>query len=402
VSRSISRGLLAGLTVFFGYACAPEGSEEDDEPELVESSQELTVSQNPSLQLAAYGHGKAVDGKGAELVLTLELVKKWHAAMRADVASATGNKFTSETAALIKEADALLGKQEYSDGQKEVLLGALIWRMLREAPAELAKELVWRNDVLISFTARNLYLPPPYADLLRRLGYTDLQFRLPQLQSSYMQACKDAGVPVPPDWKESGTAWVKQGKLTFKMLFPEKEAYVYTWRDPSIAGGCVALPRGDGSAGDFAGIICQSASNGRACFWDNNLKSDPMQNPIGWKRTLKLALLNDGSTLGSPCTNCHTGKNVFLMTPDDLTWAKLMRAPGLDGGTGSFTTRVNASSDNSHGFPRYVPLTTTPPRVGWENTYRAPACSAGCHEAPSVREVPGTMPPACGAACSTF
>lgn len=405
MSRVMSHALLTGLSVFFGYACAPEVSQEDGEVELAVSSDELAVSQNPALRLAAYGHGKAVDEKGAELPLTLELVKEWHAAMRAEIVSATGNKFTSETAALIKEADGLLGgKQQYSDAQKEVLLGAVIWRMLREAPAQLVKELRWRNDVLISVTARDLYLPPPYADLLYRTGYTNIKLRLPQVQSSYMKACAEAGVPIPPDWRASGTDWVKQGALSLNMLQPGQEAIVYTWRDPRIAGGCVALPRGDGAVGTFAGIICQSASTGRACFWDNNLKTDPYQIPIGWRRSLRLAELNDGSTLNAPCTECHTGKNVFLLSPDDETWGKLMRAPGLDGGTSSFTTRVTASSDNSHGYPRYVPMTTTPPRAEWVNTFRAPVCSGACHEAPSpcVHEIPDTMPPACGMTCSTY
>jgi len=86
--------------------------------------------------------------------------------------------------------------------------------------------------------------------------------------SSYVQSCRDAGVPVPPDFQTTGTAWRQQGSLTINMLDPGDTADVFTWSDPHKRGACVALPRydDDGNAG-LNGIICQPVSTGQSSRW---------------------------------------------------------------------------------------------------------------------------------------
>lgn len=200
----------------------------------------------------------------------------------------------------------------------------------------------------------------------------------------YMAECRAQGVPIPPDWAETGTAWVNQGNLNTagggtNLLQGATDAHVWTYTDPHVRGACIALPRGSGAPGSLAGIICQSATTGRACFWDNQLKSDPTH-ILGWSgKTLVISELVDGTdfaaggNVGGPCASCHRGDNVFLISPDDPAWAKVLRGP-LTGGPsgGRFTTQVDSG--------RYTPL---PVAAGWTNPVTGGAnCGAGCHELP--------------------
>lgn len=216
----------------------------------------------------------------------------------------------------------------------------------------------------------------------------------------YMASCRAQGVPVPPDWAETGTAWVNQGNLNTNgggsnLLQGAVDAHVWTYTDPAVRGACVALPRGSGAPGSLAGIICQSATTGRACFWDNQLKSDPT-NILGWSgKKLVISELVDGVTfaaggnVGGRCTGCHSGNNVFLISPDDPTWAKVLRGP-LDGGPsgGRFTTQVDSG--------RYTPL---PVATNWTNAVTSGAnCGGACHELPpgsirSMRDTVNAIPP---------
>jgi hypothetical protein len=207
-------------------------------------------------------------------------------------------------------------------------------------------------------------------------------------------------VPIPPDWAESGTPWVLQGTLTQNLLQPGEYAAVWTYSDPSTRGACIALPRGNGSVGTLNGFICQSATTGHACFWDNKRRGSA--DAVGW-RDLRLVIseLQDGSNLAKEenCTACHRGNNVFLISPDDPTWSKVLRGPLSGPSTGTFTTQVETSSDNQGGHPRYIPITTLPPRSSWENPFAPGGCAGACHELHLGNfSVPQPMPPTCNTA----
>lgn len=227
----------------------------------------------------------------------------------------------------------------------------------------------------------------------------------------YMAQCRAHGVPIPPDWAETGTAWVLQGNLNTdeggtNLLQGNVDAFVWTYTDPNIRGACIALPRGTGGPGTLAGIICQSASTGHACFWDNQLRSNP-GTILGWTgQRLVISQLVDGeyfatgANVGGKCVSCHSGNNVFIVSPDDPTWKKVIKDANLSIGS-TFTTNVDT--------PRYIPLPVHP---NWTN----PAPTAGgacgaCHEAPNATVIGymGTvngiaplnrmpMPPTCVAA----
>ena len=215
--------------------------------------------------------------------------------------------------------------------------------------------------------------------------------------TDYMAFCRSRRVPIPPNWAELGTAWILHGNLASgtNLLRPGEDAFVWTYSDPVRRGACFALPRG--GAGQ-AEIICQSATTGRACFWDNKLRADGTNAPIfDWRggTVLRISELQDGSNLGENCTACHRGDNVFLMSPDDPTWANVLRGPTLGR---TFTTSVESSSDMRDGFPRYVPVTYPARRPNWDNTYSTRGCGLKCHENPTFAEpfaFPTPMAPTC-------
>ena len=219
----------------------------------------------------------------------------------------------------------------------------------------------------------------------------------------YMANCRRHNVPVPPDWEESGTAWQVQGNLGngTNLLNPGEDAFVWTYGGP-VRGGCIVLPRQSG----LAGIICQSAMTGYACFWDNKLRIDgPDASDIGWKnKRLIISELQDGDNLKENCTSCHRGNNVFLISPDDPTWTTLLRSPLVTTPGSTFTSRVEKSLEMKDGHPRYIPFSS---KATWKNEFRAGggAC-AQCHEFPELgfgpKPPPETsngqfppMPPSC-------
>jgi hypothetical protein len=210
--------------------------------------------------------------------------------------------------------------------------------------------------------------------------------------TDYMAFCRKARVPIPPDFALSGTAWVPQGQLQTNLLGPGSDAHVWTYSDPVRRGACIALPRGGGGQrAGLSGIICQSAATGRACFWDSRDRddNDPLREmPIlDWTvQRLRISQLKDASNLteqgSGRCPDCHRGNNVFLIAPDDPTWAKVLRGPLITSPGSTFTTRVERSDDMRNGHPRYVPVTYPASRPDWENAVSNAGCAAACHENP--------------------
>jgi hypothetical protein len=233
-------------------------------------------------------------------------------------------------------------------------------------------------------------------------------------ETLYMAECRARGVPIPPDWHANTTAWVLHGNLRNgqNLLATGTDAYVWTFADPAVRGACIVLPRGSGgSRGGLAGVICQSATTGHACFWDSRKRND--SNPqsqmpaINWlNEGLTISELKDGTNLNDPdsgtCTDCHRGNNVFLISPDDPAWKKVIKTAALGS---TFTTRVDASTDNQGGAPRYIPITGLggQQRAGWANTFQAGGCGKTCHEMPANGgsmgmgpfNTPQPMPPQC-------
>jgi hypothetical protein len=346
--------------------------------------------------IAFYGHGKLFDRDMNEIKPDPVVLGRMQEAMIAQIQRTSPNLTGKNAPPARLEAERLLQSTELTPGEALVVRSAVIRDYLRGAPEEVQVRYAWRSGAAVSAylndqRLRLVELSPAIRDLLERLRYYDPN---QGEDTSYMEYCRSRDVPVPPDWAETGTAWVRQGTLTQNLLAPGAFAAVWTYTDPARRGACIALPRGDGGPGSPSGIICQSATTGAACFWDNIRRGTEPEQFIGWRgQRLVISQLKDGSNLNAPCTDCHRGDNVYNIAPDDPTWAKLLRGPMSGPRPGTFTTRVESSTDNTGGRPRYVPLTTMPARPGWQNTYTTPSCG-GCHERPAPINVP-PMPPAC-------
>ena len=344
--------------------------------------------------IAYYGHGVLLDKDWKEIQLDEKMIAKIQDDMLKEVMA---NSQPTQKKDAIEEAQKLLNSKTLNFDEAVYIRSGLISAYLETAPIEILRRYGWRNSALLtSWWRRMPELRAEIIDLIRRLLHASTS-------TAYMDSCRAAGVPIPPDWSETSTQWQRQGMLRDKIILAGMDATVWTYSDPANRGACIALPRGSGAPGSAAGIICQSASTGKACFWDNILRDDvdmmPGEQVLGWSGlTLVIANLKDGSNLNSPCTDCHHGNNVYLISPDDPTWGKVLRGP-LDGPrTGTFTTRVESSSDNAGGHPRYIPVSGQP---GWLNTFSAATsfCTT-CHEQPLVSAV-SAMPPVCAGGSTT-
>ncbi len=149
------------------------------------------------------------------------------------------------------------------------------------------------------------------------------QYVMPPIEFGYVDRCVSAQVPIPPDWPDP--RWIHQGRLSFVFVSGMVSdgtggtgpgvADVYTYRDPAVPGICYALPRTlEGTSNiRLLGIICQSETTGRACFWDNRTREGV---PItGEGIRLDIDTIANGDTLRENCTDCHRGDNAYIIHP---------------------------------------------------------------------------------------
>lgn len=356
-------------------------------------------------RIAAAGHAMAFDAKLRPIAFDEKVVAAMQQSMLGVLAQAPlrqDDKLKAFTAGIRAElARARTG------GERALLNAALINRLLAAADEKLRTRYDWRNRIVYeqqrSLLDRRFQGRFEISEAILRWLREGGLIVIGNTETGYMGECRGQQVPVPPNFRTTaGTAWVNQGNLTANILDPGQAAAVWTWTDPARRGACVALPRRNGGTGTFAGIICQSAVTGRACFWDNLTRADPGRRIPTATETMVIRDLQDGRTLaeGAPCTECHTGNNVYLMSPDDPTWRKIIKGPMSGPRPGTFTTIVEPQTD-SPGGPRYTPIA----HASWVNPPLAAGCSGVCHGAPSASvqtmyfNLPAAqrpaMPPAC-------
>jgi len=371
--------------------------------QTVESATKKEEQETLAELIAYSGHGYLFDKNQKQIRLDDELVIAMQDSMVEALLKAEDMELKEETIELVEKAYEFIRFKELELHEAVLLRNAVVSRLILEATPRLKARFEWRHRIFFSRTVRWIYpeisLRPEILEWVEVLSIFDyLEWILSEgSNTDYMDDCHAHKVPIPPDWAQTGTAWVRQGSLTQNLLVPGEHAEVWTYTDPNNRGACVALPRGSGAVGSAAGIICQSATTGHACFWDNKLRGVPEQF-IGWQgKRLEIKKLKDGSNLNDNCTRCHRGNNVYLISPDDPTWAKLLRGPLSSTPGSKFTTVVENSSDNRGGHPRYIPISTLPERPGWQNGLPGPGCAGACHETPAINDGPPAlrMAPAC-------
>lgn len=158
-------------------------------------------------------------------------------------------------------------------------------------------------------------------------------FRITPLALSYRLICSINKVPTPPNWGSSGWTRKTDGATT---TVPGSSLYilgsssysteVWTSGDSTTDGGCIALPRANSSDGTITqGVICQRASTGKACFYDNRPHEGgstfTATQMAGSKSNIKKDWVNgyDAALVGGgTCTDCHRGENAFVLHYETL------------------------------------------------------------------------------------
>ena len=209
-------------------------------------------------------------------------------------------------------------------------------------------------------------------------------------RTGYMVQCEAANVPLPPIWKNdpadnARSGWQYRGKLLRPVDVATRFPVTEVWAHQAPEGICMALPRKNGEGNhtiELLGIICQSEQTGKACFWDNIDKTTG-QRLTGQQIDNKGPNdMQDGTRLFQNCTDCHRGKNVFLI-PNGGRPLSLQATPARSG----MPALPSLDTDPQQ---RYQPLSGSIPRRDWVNppplmqkNRNSNGCNR-CHEIPAL------------------
>ena len=234
------------------------------------------------------------------------------------------------------------------------------------------------------FFDENAHLDEIYEHVLPDyVRYIDFTERPPAEQ--YFARCRGQGVPVPPDFPTGG--WRRLGEQGVQFA-SQGTTDVWTYQDPTFPGLCIALPRFFANSWDgviklqLAGIICQSKTTGKACFWDNADIHRPGTRRItptkedfdSGRAVLRMSDLQNGDVLAENCTHCHRGTNAFLI-----------HKPSEDNSRPGVENALDLPESLTNGDLRYEPISSNP---DWRNppplrARRTSPC-ASCHEIPAL------------------
>ena len=158
-------------------------------------------------------------------------------------------------------------------------------------------------------------LPRQVAEIAKSYG----MLRVPDFDAIfYLQQCRAAGVPIPPNWGDS--RWGKPvGNLTIKFVKQPERAIAYRYNNPE--GTCVALTRNKEGEDQysFIDIICLGHNSFNACFFERE----------GDRLDAKPSIAEFGTpyTIYEPCTECHAGENPFIVHPGTVIDDPANRSP---------------------------------------------------------------------------
>ncbi|HEY0170867.1 MAG TPA: hypothetical protein VGB98_07580 [Pyrinomonadaceae bacterium] len=321
-------------------------------------------------------HGLLLDANLDVIERTPENISKIQesifAAVRKSARVDSLKKRGSELGVLFK--DKKLGGQE-----KLVARDAALETLLAESDAATRARYEWRVRLLGGGPASGggrAVISAALAKRLRDLRAVADTPAAPEARSEYVETCRAQGVPIPPDWPDA--RWISQGPLGLVFISAQYEAEVFAYKDPAVPGVCYALPRREGTSVALLGIICQSATTGYACFWDNK-EADGTTPITGPDVRLDIDNIGNGRTLGENCTMCHRGDNVFNIHPQTVLQLRRAGAPG-----GPYETR-SAMRYTPIGQPEWV---NPPPLIMPAEPDDQGSCVT-CHTLPQTAPPPG-------------
>jgi uncharacterized repeat protein (TIGR01451 family) len=289
--------------------------------ELRETSNHAILDQDDPI--AFIGHGAMFDLQGNEIEPTLDLLQ--------EAQEYYSNKLSflatpEQRAQLESKQAALFSGTELSTQRIMIVNSALIDWLIGEVQLNDAGATQGKNN-LIKSMIQDLYSTD--ADYFLN-GDSELNVLLnsqglirPHVPESdiqaeredYLEQCKVAGVPRPPDWDLTQSQWMSTGVLYEADLFigADLTAAVYVSKTDAPLGVCIANPRARADIVQLLGIICLGKESGNACFWDN--QEDDMSKPFPLTNTRAITDFAGGPELyggwGGICTDCHSGENPF-------------------------------------------------------------------------------------------
>lgn len=267
-------------------------------------------------------HGLVVDANFEPIKMDFNTVSKIQESMFSILYEPARVKALKQDGGDLK---TLFYDQQLQPKEQLLVRTAVLSALLAESDAKLQARYVWRyrllRDAANGLIDPRTVISPEAAAMMRRF---DPDKFLPEPRSQYADDCQAQGVPIPPDWPDS--RWISQGPLAFVFISTESTAEVFAYKDPDVSGVCYALPRHRGKSLQLLGIICQSNTTGKACFWDN--VSATGERLVGPDVNLDIQTIRNGSNLGETCTSCHRGYNVFNIHPGSALQLTRAGAPG--------------------------------------------------------------------------
>ena len=275
------------------------------------SSARLADDPQPTDPISTIGHGAVFGPDGQEVKVTPSFVLS---AQRFYLRALYDQAGARQRAEYNEKRGRLLAGADLTPEEQIVANAALIDWLIDGVKPTAAPWLASKNNTL-----RDRIVPDPKDPAVVSL---DLQERLqaelgerspaPSLTTgnsgaAYINECRAAGVPIPPDW--GSPLWRSRGILQDEFISAEKEAEVFTFESTSPRGVCIALPRSTGNTIDLLGIICQGNDTSKTCFWDTARVPKGSSKP--------LTAFKGGAALagGDVCTDCHAGNNAFVVHP---------------------------------------------------------------------------------------
>ena len=296
-----------------------------------------------------------------------------------------------------RELKSALFVRDFEGQERLFARGLALDTLLAESDQQVRERYGWRAKLLSGFTALRVTsaVSSKLAARVQQLSLPADVLQPEPPRSEYVEACRAQQVPIPPDWPNP--KWISQGPLAFVFISGTLDAEVFAYKDPAVPGVCYALPRRSGASIELLGIICQSATTGKACFWDNKTADGtPITGP---DITLDIDTIANGMTLQENCTSCHRGDNVFNIHPGTALDLSRADAPGGPYVTEIFDPNGTQIRYTPIGQPHWSnpePLFLVPPSQGQRS------CT-GCHSLPQISPeycssvlrmaALGTMPP---------
>jgi hypothetical protein len=284
--------------------------------------------------IAYTGHGMMFDQNGKRIEPTRQFIAD---AQRFYIGFLSKRLPDQQRHILKRKIDQLFAGAEFDEQDQLVANESLIdWQIqhLDHAHVDSLDQLEGKNNFL-KWLSRHKPTPDdrarihaetftPSATLQQRLDLVELGNTTVRATTSsgvaYMDECRNAGVPIPPDWGSS--QWQSKGLLSTDFIGSAViPAEVFIAQSASPFGVSIALPRYTTSTMqtiDLLGIISLGKASGKACFWDNGENGGHFDIPTG--TIVPLSQFTGGAALfggtSDRCTACHAGENPFIMHPN--------------------------------------------------------------------------------------